>query len=166
MQRYAGTGDCYYSCQSPFVFTPVLQQGRVGKSICQQRCRLCPLLRNPHAEHRPVQHSGQETDVPGGNNAPESLFWQLKPHGDYVYIMTHSAFQQFLWSVKLFIVKYRLKVLTVNIVYVFFCIPVHQEFIHNQRKINNGEDFPRQFLTDIFNRIRLANCPLSILWSL
>ena len=44
-----------------------------------------------------------------------------------------------------------------------FCIPVHQEFIHNQRKINNGEDFPRQFLTDIFNRIRLANCPLSIL---
>ncbi|CAI8046654.1 Golgi-specific brefeldin A-resistance guanine nucleotide exchange factor 1 [Geodia barretti] len=29
-----------------------------------------------------------------------------------------------------------------------------EEFIHNQRKINNGEDFPRQFLTDIFNRIR------------
>ena len=31
-----------------------------------------------------------------------------------------------------------------------------QDFIHNQRKINNGEDFPRQFLTDIFNRIRLT----------
>ena len=29
-----------------------------------------------------------------------------------------------------------------------------QEFIHNQRKINNGEDFPRHYLTDIFNRIR------------
>ena len=34
-----------------------------------------------------------------------------------------------------------------------FCF---KEFIHNQRKINNNEDFPRQFLTDIFNRIRLA----------
>ena len=40
---------------------------------------------------------------------------------------------------------------------------VSQEFIHNQRKINNGEDFPRQFLTDIFNRIRLAKTS-SLCW--
>lgn len=35
-----------------------------------------------------------------------------------------------------------------------YAVLYSQEFIHNQRKINNGEDFPRQFLTDIFNRIR------------
>ena len=38
-----------------------------------------------------------------------------------------------------------------NILY-WYCVV--QEFIHNQRKINNGENFPHQFLTDIFNRIR------------
>ena len=31
-----------------------------------------------------------------------------------------------------------------------------QEFIHNQRKINNGEDFPRYFLTEILPY--LASC--------
>ena len=34
--------------------------------------------------------------------------------------------------------------------------PLLQEFIRNQRKVNNGQDFPREFLSGVYSKIKWA----------